>query len=180
MCVVSEKICQSENEKEPAWCRTKKEIQSLDESLKQYDKPIIKEFAKASSLQESACYAFRDSKPFIMIPTKTRVEELIEFSKRMGYKRLSMAFYAGLSYEASILSKILENHRFEVMAVSCKVGRIPKERIRLKDEEKVRIGEHETMCNPITQAKVLNQAETEFNVILGLCVGHDSLFLKYY
>jgi len=35
------------------------------------------------------------------------------------------------------------------------------------------------MCNPITQAKLLNQAKTDFNIMLGLCVGHDSLFLKY-
>ena len=29
------------------------------------------------------------------------------------------------------------------------------------------------------QAEVLNQAETDFNVVIGLCVGHDSLFYKY-
>ncbi|MEZ4527485.1 MAG: DUF1847 domain-containing protein [Desulfobacterales bacterium] len=29
------------------------------------------------------------------------------------------------------------------------------------------------------QAMVLNQESTELNVMLGLCVGHDSLFLKY-
>jgi len=35
------------------------------------------------------------------------------------------------------------------------------------------------MCNPISQAEVLNAADTDFNILLGLCVGHDSLFLKY-
>jgi uncharacterized metal-binding protein len=34
------------------------------------------------------------------------------------------------------------------------------------------------MCNPITQAEILNEAGTDFNVLVGLCVGHDSLFLK--
>jgi len=34
------------------------------------------------------------------------------------------------------------------------------------------------MCNPIGQALVLNEAKTEFNILMGLCVGHDSLFLK--
>ena len=29
------------------------------------------------------------------------------------------------------------------------------------------------------QAKLLNDQKTEFNVIVGLCVGHDSLFTKY-
>lgn len=35
------------------------------------------------------------------------------------------------------------------------------------------------MCNPILQAQDLNAAGTELNVVVGLCVGHDSLFYKY-
>ena len=36
-----------------------------------------------------------------------------------------------------------------------------------------------TMCNPIGQAKLLNEAKTDLNIVLGLCVGHDTLFFKY-
>ena len=35
------------------------------------------------------------------------------------------------------------------------------------------------MCNPVLQAKLLNAAKTDLNVVMGLCVGHDSLFYKY-
>jgi uncharacterized metal-binding protein len=35
------------------------------------------------------------------------------------------------------------------------------------------------MCNPLLQAEVLNEENTEFNVMLGLCVGHDALFLRH-
>jgi uncharacterized metal-binding protein len=35
------------------------------------------------------------------------------------------------------------------------------------------------MCNPITQAEILNTEKTEFNIMVGLCVGHDSLFLQH-
>ena len=35
------------------------------------------------------------------------------------------------------------------------------------------------MCNPIEQAAFLNKAQTELNILFGLCVGHDSLFIKY-
>lgn len=35
------------------------------------------------------------------------------------------------------------------------------------------------MCNPILQAKLLNREGTDLNVVIGLCVGHDSLFYKY-
>ena len=34
------------------------------------------------------------------------------------------------------------------------------------------------MCNPIAQAKLLNEEKTDFNIVLGLCVGHDTLFFK--
>ena len=34
-------------------------------------------------------------------------------------------------------------------------------------------------CNPILQAKLLNKIGTDLNVVVGLCVGHDSLFYKY-
>jgi uncharacterized metal-binding protein len=178
-CAVIEKICRLEKGKGPSWCPTKKESKSLREALKKYDDPSLKEFARAASVQEGSCYIQRDVKPFVMIPTKTRLEELIEFSRRMGYKRLGLAFCGGLTHEASILSEILERHGFEIVSVSCKIGGIPKERIGVKDEEKIRIGEFEPMCNPITQAKILNKAKTDFNIMLGLCIGHDSLFLKF-
>lgn len=35
------------------------------------------------------------------------------------------------------------------------------------------------MCNPIMQAKVLAEQGTDFNIVIGLCVGHDTLFLKH-
>lgn len=177
--MVVEKICRLQRGKGPTWCPTRKEKKALKEALEEYDDPDVKEFARMASVQEGSCYAYRDAKPFVMIPTKTRLEELIEFSQRMGYKRLGMAFCGGLTHEASILSEILEKNGFELVTVSCKVGGIAKERIGVEDKEKIRIGEFEPMCNPITQAKILNKAKTDFNIMLGLCIGHDSLFLKY-
>ncbi len=35
------------------------------------------------------------------------------------------------------------------------------------------------MCNPIYQAKIVNDQKVDFNILMGLCVGHDSLVLKY-
>jgi uncharacterized metal-binding protein len=178
-CPIVEKICRVEEGKGPKWCPTKGGEEILTSAMEDYKNPDIREFARLASVQEGSCYAFRDAKPFMMIPTKSRVEELIEFSQRMGYKKLGMAFCGGLTHEASILSEILEKNGFEVIGVSCKVGGVPKENIGVKNEEKIRIGKFEPMCNPISQAKFLNQAKTDFNIMLGLCIGHDSLFLKY-
>jgi len=36
----------------------------------------------------------------------------------------------------------------------------------------------EVMCNPAGQARLLNDAKTQLNVLCGLCVGHDAIFSK--
>jgi len=43
----------------------------------------------------------------------------------------------------------------------------------------VTITQGPNICNPIMQAQILNRSETDFNIVMGLCVGHDSLFYKY-
>ena len=59
------------------------------------------------------------------------------------------------------------------------MGSIPKEDIGLAQEDKINPGQYEALCNPIGQAYVLNEAGTDLNVVVGLCVGHDSLFFKH-
>jgi uncharacterized metal-binding protein len=78
-----------------------------------------------------------------------------------------------------MLQEILEANGFEVESVCCKVGSIDKEKIGLRDEEKIRPGQYESLCNPVGQAMLLNKAGTELNIVVGLCVGHDSLFFKH-
>lgn len=110
---------------------------------------------------------------------KTRLEETIDFARKCNFKKLGVAFCVGLSNEAKILCKVLKHNGFEVNSVVCKNGSIPKEFLNIKDSEKVRPGTYEAMCNPIGQAMLLNNAKTDLNIILGLCIGHDSLFIKY-
>ena len=106
----------------------------------------------------------------------TRVEETIEFAKRMGYKKIGIATCVGLIRETRMLTKILRHHGFEVYGIACKVGASPKVSVGIR-EEFCSVGTN--MCNPILQAKLLNEAETDLNIVVGLCVGHDSLFYKY-
>ena len=108
-----------------------------------------------------------------------RLREVAEFSKRMGYTRLGLAFCVGLHKEASIVDRVLRKQGFEVVSVACKTGNIPKVDIGYSPDMLLRPGTREAMCNPIAQAKLLNQQQTQFNICLGLCVGHDSLFYKY-
>ena len=47
-------------------------------------------------------------------------------------------------------------------------------------EHKIRSPENfETTCNPMLQADLLNEAQTAFNVLVGLCIGHDMLFTMH-
>ena len=179
LCKVEVKICHSQQGSGPKFCPTKTKGKELQAALEKYKDRETMRFAKAASLQEAECYVRRDEKPFVRRPTKTRVEEIIEFAKKMGYRKLGVAFCSALFYEARTFVRVLDKQGFEVVSVCCKVGAVPKEFLGLRDDEKVNIGSYETMCNPITQAEILNEAGTDFNVLVGLCVGHDSLFLKH-
>ena len=142
------------------------------------DDPELMRFAREAALQEAACYGPSPYDENARQPLKPRIMEIMEFAQRMGYHRLGLAFCLGLKSEARALCQILESHGFEVVSVCCKVGRVDKGFLGLADEEKIHPGP-ESMCNPITQAAILNAERCEFDLMLGLCVGHDSLFLKY-
>ncbi|MCF0142264.1 MAG: DUF1847 domain-containing protein [Parasporobacterium sp.] len=106
----------------------------------------------------------------------TRVEEICLFAKRMGFKKIGVATCVGLIRESRTLAKVLRSHGFEVYGIGCKVGSVSKQLLGIP-EKCNEIGGN--ICNPIMQAELLNKAETEFNIVVGLCVGHDSLFYKY-
>ena len=108
-----------------------------------------------------------------------RAKEIMEFCKTMGYNRIGIAFCRGLRKEAEIFDAIIRNAGFTTVSVICKAGGIPKERAGIKRERKVRPESFEPMCNPIAQAMLLNRQDTQFNIAVGLCVGHDSLFFRY-
>ena len=107
----------------------------------------------------------------------TRVEEIMEFARRIGAKKIGIATCVGLIAESRTFAQILRAHGFEVYGVACKVGAVKKTEVGIGEAYIMREGE--SMCNPIMQAKILNKAKTDLNVVLGLCVGHDSLFYKY-
>ena len=178
-CMVKLRICRSPEGTAPAFCSTKLYPDAIRKASAEYDKPDIHLFAHNASVQEAECYIDRTAQPSYKFPVKPRVQEIIEFSRKMGYKKLGVAFCGGLHKEAAVFCKILEDHGFAVVAGMCKVGGSDKAALDLADHERVQIGQHEPMCNPIAQAEVLNAAGTDFNILLGLCVGHDSMFIKY-
>jgi uncharacterized metal-binding protein len=132
-----------------------------------------------SGIQEGEGYGDKDLGYEKVKPIKPRIIETIEFAHKMGFQRLGYVFCIGLRKEAKVVEKLFASEGFEVVSAVCKLGRTPKESIGIRDDQKIRVGSFESMCNPIAQAFVLNEEQTEFNIVMGLCVGHDSLFLKY-
>jgi len=124
------------------------------------------------SLAIMGAAAALESEGYMLLP---RVQEVILFGQKMGYRHLGMAFCAGLHREARLLEELLNPH-FEITSACCKVCGIAKEDF---DLPKLRDNPSEVMCNPLGQADILNRAGTELNLLVGLCVGHDMLFNKY-
>ena len=108
-----------------------------------------------------------------------RIKETIQFCLRMGYQKIGLAFCFGLRKEAKIVDELLRGAGLDVVSVICKAGGVDKARCGIADEHKLRPGNFEAMCNPIAQAMLLNEQKTQFNIALGLCVGHDSMFYRY-
>ena len=141
---------------------------ALDAARGAYDDPETRRLALAAARTEADRY-----------PLEPRVEEVMSFARRIGVDHLGIATCAGLIREARLAQEIFESQGFRVDSVCCKVGSIPKEEIGLADEEKIRPGQFEALCSPIGQAMLLNEAGTGLNVLIGLCVGHDSLFFRH-
>jgi uncharacterized metal-binding protein len=179
LCSVRDRACVVQGGEGPSFCPTHQCQAVIEDAVKEYDKPEIRAFAKTASIQEGECYANRQVTPYVLQPVKTRVQEICEFAAKMSYRKIGIAFCGGLHAEARALTEILTAHGFDVVSVRCKVGCTPKEAIGIQDEEKIHIGEFESMCSPIVQAAILNAEATDFNVVVGLCVGHDALFFKY-
>jgi len=175
----SDRLCMNLEGKHPDNCPTALHEQVVAESLREYEKPEVRAFAHQASIQEAEGYSGREQGYAQVKPLKPRILEIAEFARRMQYTRLGLIFCAGLAREGKLVAEFYQAKGFEIISTICKVGQVPKETIGVADEQKIAIGCHESMCNPIAQAMLMNSVQTHFNVLLGLCVGHDSLVFKY-
>jgi len=153
----------------PKFCPILTKHEIIEEALKIYKQDeSLRKLHHAATLIESEGYG-----------EWPRVKEVVELCKKLNVTRVGIAFCIGLSDEARILDEILESWDLQVYSVCCKCGSIDKRWLGINENEKLRPGSHEAMCNPILQALLLNSVGTELNVVVGLCVGHDSIFMRY-
>jgi uncharacterized metal-binding protein len=157
-----------DKEKIPAECPMATKGEILDNAARAYQSNDTLNIARSSARVEQEGYC-----------RWTRVEEIMHFARKAGFQKIGLAFCIGLRREAALFHRILNDNGFDTFSAACKTGAVPKEQIGLTEDEKLKPGSFEAMCNPAAQAELLNSEETDLNVILGLCVGHDSLFIRY-
>ena len=114
------------------------------------------------------------------VPVRPRIREIAAFAGIIGARKLGLAFCSGLYDEAARAAAILESHGLDVVSVICSCGAVDKTEVGIPAAYKIRDpGRFEAACNPLVQAEILNVSGTAFNILVGLCVGHDMLFTTH-
>jgi uncharacterized metal-binding protein/predicted Fe-Mo cluster-binding NifX family protein len=90
-----------------------------------------------------------------------RLAELVYFCLEMGHGTIGVAYCTELTEPAEILTRVLRRF-FDVVPVCCKICAPPPSEGR----------------GPLVQAAVLNEAGTDLNVVVGLCIGVDCVFAE--
>ncbi len=101
-------------------------------------------------------------------PKIDRVQEIIAYAKHARLKKIGIAHCTTFNKEADILESVLVNEGFDMPKVNCKYGRVPFNDLIP--------GYRGVSCNPAGQAKYLEEKNTELNIMMGLCLGHDMIF----
>ena len=135
----------------------------------------------SGSADEYVAWYQKDPQDWTMATTSARISpdhseprllKTIRFAKECGFTRVGFAFCMTLREQAAVVDRILRENGLDVYSVVCKVGCVDREFLGSGKSDKA-------MCHPIGQAMLLNKAGTQLNIMMGLCVGHDSLFIKY-
>ncbi len=86
----------------------------------------------------------------------TRLEEIVQLSSRMGFARVGIGHCPSTAREAQQVAKLLRDRRIDTA-----------------------LPPRADTCDPVSQAAFFAESDTQFNVIAGMCVGHDALFIRH-
>jgi len=149
----------------PENCQAQRFLDLVEESKQQYLEPDDRRFhLAAAKVLKRGGYDW------------SRVQQCIEFARELGAKKVGLAVCVGLIREGREFARFLDRAGFEVISVACMVGGLKPQETGIPDEWVNPLG---ISCNPIAQAEIMNREGTELNFIYGLCVGHDTIFIKH-
>lgn len=86
----------------------------------------------------------------------TRLEEVVQFSSRMKFTPIGIGHCPSTVREAQRVAAFLRNRGIDAV--------LPR---------------NVDSCTPVDQAEFFADTGTQFNVIAGMCVGHDALFIRH-
>ena len=104
--------------------------------------------------------------------TLSRLQEIVEFSKKMNYRRIGLAYCYGIEKQVQQIAGIIRSNGLNVRSVSCTVGGIPQNEVNPESSFCT------VSCNPIGQAMQMNSEKVDLVLMVGLCLGHDILFQR--
>jgi len=129
---------------------------------------VIQKYGEESVIVQAAA----DLVDFGRAGTLSRLQETIAFAQKMNYKRIGLAYCYGMEKQVTRIVDILRENKLNVRAVSCTVGGIPQNEINPESAFCT------VSCNPIGQARQLNNENVDLVMMIGLCLGHDILFQR--
>ncbi len=148
----------------PEYCQAQGFPEIIEESKRQYLKPdAAKIHLAAAKVLKRGGYDW------------SRVQQCIEFARELGARKVGVAVCVGLIREGREFARFLERAGFHVVSIACMIGGLKPQETGIPDEWANQLG---ISCNPIAQAEIMNREDTELNFIYGLCVGHDTIFIK--
>ncbi|MFC2016849.1 DUF1847 domain-containing protein [Chloroflexota bacterium] len=148
----------------PGYCQANKFLDVIEETKAKYFEPETAKIHLATAkILKKGNYQW------------PRVRESIELARELGVKKVGLAVCVGLLREGKEFARFLERAGLEVVSVACMIGGLEPKETGVPDEY---LYGRMIACNPIAQAEILNHERIELNYIYGLCIGHDTLFIK--
>jgi len=129
---------------------------------------VVQKYTQQSEIVQAAA----DLVDFGRAGTLSRLQETIAFAQKMNYKRIGLAYCYGMENQVTQIVEILRENKLNIRSVSCTVGGIPQNEVNPESTFCT------VSCNPIGQARQLNNENVDLVVMIGLCLGHDILFQR--
>lgn len=87
---------------------------------------------------------------------------------------VGVASCLGTVEKARGVIKILEREGMKTALVTCKLGGLTIDAVNRDGKPYKHPG-----CNPVAQAKIFNKLNVPVVILVGLCIGHDMIFIKH-
>ena len=175
-----DRACRRAGGMAPGNCPTEVHPDFVKQSAEEVRTGDVSEFARAASIQEAEGYADKEKGYDAVRPVKPRILEIVEFAKKMDYRRVALIFCIGLRNEASAGAQVLCKPwaRYDLRCLQGGTGSQGGDGAGGGPEGVAGIFRIHVQPHP-PGPTCQSLRDPSSTCCLGLCVGHDSLVFKY-